>query len=225
MSEITGGGHEAVYPLTEAMGDDVRSGNYIFPGNFRSPDFCEGCPLAEGLREPRISQVKGLYPVRGDGVVHIGSFRDYVSDVLVLSDASNSEFEPVYLGEVPIVSPFSVEHEDGDSQALGYAHSRVSSCESPGETKKLFRSPRTVCLSGLTKVRDHHQLGYRLRIDEETLALVGNVVVGEKTEDEMARLLQSAQAHRADGRSLREPEVNLEHIEAMHRLALSVRVA
>jgi hypothetical protein len=201
---------EILYELTELKGDDIRAGNYIRPSNFRIPDFCEGCPLAEGLRQPRISEVsEGLHPVN-EGIRHIGPFADYKASVLVLHDEQNPDYQPVYLGEQPIVWPFSVEHESPISRALGVAQRAVSACLNPRNKKRLFRSEVTVCDSDLVKAEDYECLGTNLVIPSGSLMRESFPVVDKTTPEYMARLTESARAREAAGRSLRDRSVEEE---------------
>lgn len=215
---------EIVYELTELRGDDVRVGNYIRPANFRFPNFCDGCPLAEGLCKPRITRVwEGMHPVGRDGVRHIGPFRDFKANVLVLSDEENLEFDPLYLGEEPIIDTFSVEHESPESQVLGVANRRVDRCKEPRQKKRLIRPDLTICASGLMKVKDHQQMGYRLRVSPEDLKNDRNIIVGEDTAERMAELVASARERQEAGRSLKDlfgtPE-SLKTTAALHEAIL-----
>jgi hypothetical protein len=213
---------EIVYPLGELEHDNwYRSGNYIQPDNYRIPDFCEGCPLAEGLCEPRISRIRqGMVPVNEGNVRHIGSFSDYRAGVLVLGDTADSGFEPVFLGEVPLVSPFSVQHESGESQALGEANRKVDSCDGPAEGRRLLRVSQVACGSGFVKVAEYSRTGWRLHVPQEIIADPSNQVVGADTSARMNEYRRSIAARRAAGQVLQDRPVDLQSIQNLMDAAL-----
>lgn len=166
----------AVYP-------GGRAGNYIHPDKYIIPNFCDDCPLVQAMENPQISRVSGLRPVSSGGVRHIGPLAGYVTDVLVLNEANQPEISPVYLGELDIVDPFSVQHESPTSRALRRAHNAVNRCDGPQTEKKIFRKEKTICMSGLTKVIDFNRNGFVLTIDSDELNDSRNVIVTSSVAD------------------------------------------
>ena len=166
---------EIVYPLEEFTGE--RQTNFIRPDNYKIPDFCNDCPLMQNCNNPRISVARSAeVPVNTDGVRHLNSFGPH--SALILSDSAEaSDFEPVYIGTQRIVSPFSMEHESPESEVLGYANQAVDKCTGSVTKKRIFRSDLRICNSGLVKISNFHNPGYRLRVDEEGLANPYTLVV------------------------------------------------
>lgn len=211
---------EIIYPLGEFDKDNwVRNGNFIRPDNYRIPDLCEGCPLAEGLCEPRIAKVPGLYPIN-DGTVFLGGSEQFIPEVVVLRDAVDPGAKPVHLGVVPFVSPFSVQHERGESQALGVANRRVDTCSGPSEDQRFLRAARSICRSGLVRVGDYRRPGRRSIVDPEALADPKNEIVGPDTPARMDEYRRSIAARRATGQVLHDRPVDIESVQALMDAAL-----
>lgn len=210
---------EIVYPLGELDKENwVRNGNFIRPDNYRIPDFCEGCPLA-GMCEPRVSIVEGLYPI-ADGTRYLGGSERTVPDIVVLHDVADTAMEPVYLGAIPFVSPFSVQHERGESQVLGVAQRKVETCEGPSEAKRWRRDPLSVCQSGLMRVIDNRSPGRRPRVTPEALADPQNEIVGPGTPARMDEYRRSIAARRAAGQVLHDMPIDIEGMQALMDAAL-----
>jgi hypothetical protein len=210
---------EIVYPLGELDQNNwYRNGNYIRPDNYQVPNFCDGCPLA-GMCEPRISIVKGLYPV-ADGTRYIGGGEKIIPDIVVLHDVADFVAEPMYLGAVRFISPFSVEHERSESEILGLTQRRVEACEGPSEIKRWRRDPVSVCASGLSKVTEYRMPGRRPRVTAEDLADPKNEIVGPDTPVKMDEYRRSIAARRVAGQVLQDRPIDLESIQNLMDAAL-----
>jgi hypothetical protein len=132
--------------------------NFIFPDNFQLPRLCETCPLRR-FAQPRIAQA-AIHHFNIRGVYHT-NWAGGITGVLLFHDGADPGCEPVVLGELPIVSPFSAEHEMPLSRGLGDMHRRFDMCKTPEERRSfggrlLGRKARMYCGTGFQQVSDYN---------------------------------------------------------------------
>lgn len=233
-----------VYPLTELHGDGVIVGNFIRPVNFRLPDFCDDCPLKERLGCPQISKGKvehfNIGPRNPRGIMDMTystNIAGMTTDVLLLNDASDDTIEPIVLEEMRIFNdPFSVEHEEAASLALGAIHRRFDRCETPvngaGWLRRKIGKIDLRCGTGTKTVSEYNMamarmpMGVRVVYDATELLDASNIVVGPSTRDKMLELSERVRARQAAGIHLKEPASNPGAIKACHEAIMSsLRVA
>ncbi|MDB5170880.1 MAG: hypothetical protein JWO35_574 [Candidatus Saccharibacteria bacterium] len=165
----------AVYPMEKFTGE--QRGNYEFPDDFRLPNLCDSCPLSATMPKQRIARVSGLqhYNIQDTYVTNMAGS---TSLVLLMHDAVLLDVEPVVLGELPITSPFSVEHESPTSQVLGGMHNRARACQGSivrsGLAARLLRRTGVTCrqfptVSEYNRRASRNALGQMLRFEQADL--------------------------------------------------------
>lgn len=168
----------AIYPLERYTGEQAT--NYIYPDNFRLPTLCQTCPLREFM-QPQIAHAA----IKHFSIPDIYSTNMGGNNVLLLHDAANEDgrHEPVVLDELPIVSPYSAQHEMPVSQVLGRMHHKVDRCSGPQARRRLLGIKATIYCGALQTVRRFNKdmarngIGREITYDNAELLRPTNTVV------------------------------------------------
>lgn len=137
----------------------VKDGNFLRPKNYRIPELCPDCPVAQDLDNPQISSVvntadifTAICKAKGLPRQKLTGKERFKSSILVLNDEGEPTVDPVYLGDVPWVDPLAC-LEDGRSILLGEVHENVDRCNGPRAKKKFLRDDIEICGAGLLRLQ------------------------------------------------------------------------